>query len=66
MTEEEKRLVNIAQHSQNDTEAFNAMSELRNRFDESYGWCLDCGYLVVKDSECCMNRDEDDNEETKD
>ncbi len=63
MTEEEKKLINTAQHSQNDTEAFNAMAELRKRFDESYGWCSDCDYLVVKESECCMNRN--DNEETE-
>ena len=63
MTEEEKQLISDAQYG-TDEEANKAMEELRDKFDKSYGWCSDCDYLVVKESECCMNRNRD--EETKD
>lgn len=63
MTEEEKQLITIAQHG-NDEDANKAITKLREEFDQSYGYCLDCDYLVVKDSECCMNVNKD--EETKD
>lgn len=63
MTEEEKQLIAIAQYG-NDEDANKAITKLREVFDQSYGYCLDCDYLVVKESECCMNMNRD--EETKD
>lgn len=55
MTEEEKRLINIAQYSLDDNEANAAMEELRRQFDSSYGWCSDCDDLVTTELMCCMN-----------
>ena len=52
----ENELIEIAQAHPEDRVANAAMKELRERFDNSYGWCEDCDGLVVKEKDCCMNR----------
>lgn len=54
MTEEE--LVIIAENDPDDKAAAEAMKELRERFDNTYGWCPDCDGLVCKEKDCCLNR----------
>jgi len=39
-----------------DNVANKAMKELRERFDKTYGWCMDCDGLVCKEKDCCLNR----------
>lgn len=58
MTEEKNRLIIIAE-GRDDEQAHKAMSILRDKYDPSYCWCLDCDYIVVKEADCCMNRRED-------
>lgn len=57
----ESELIVIAEGSC-DSESNEAMKELRERFDSTYGWCADCDYLVCKEKDCCQNREicEDD------
>lgn len=56
MTDQEKGLIKIAECG-GDKEANKAMNELRKKFDKTYMWCEDCDFLVVKEKDCCMNRD---------
>lgn len=51
----EDELIVIAQHHHDDTLANLAMKELRDKFDETYIWCLDCDGLVCKEKDCCLN-----------
>lgn len=53
----EIELVNIAQSDRDDDKANAAMKELRERFDKTYMWCMDCDGAVVKEAECCLNVD---------
>lgn len=55
MRNKENELIKIAQMSQSDEDANRAMRDLRNNYDETYGWCMDCDGLVVKKGDCCMN-----------
>lgn len=55
MTLEEK-LIEIAQ-CDNDVRANRAMKILRDRYDQNYGWCEDCDFLVVKETDCCVLKD---------
>lgn len=52
----ENRLIIIAERNPDDKVSSEAMKELRERFDKSYGWCDDCDGLVVKEKDCCINR----------
>lgn len=59
----EEELCRVAETHPDDSEATKAMKLLRNKFDKSYFWCMDCDGLVIKKSECCLNREckNDDN-----
>ena len=52
----EDELINIAQADQDDEIANAAMKELRERFDSTYIWCMDCDGLVCKEKDCCLNK----------
>ena len=54
MTHEELTLINKAQCGDDKT-ANDAMKELREKYDATYGWCSDCDYAVVKEKDCCMS-----------
>jgi hypothetical protein len=56
----EAQLIRFAEMHPDDKVANKAMEELRERFDPTYMWCVDCDGLVVKQSECCMNKKYDD------
>ncbi len=47
----EDELIELAEGSNNEI-ADAAMTELRKRFDASYGWCPELDYAVVKREEC--------------
>ena len=49
----ESELIKIAETHPDETVAQKAMIELRKRFDKTYGWCVDCDGLVVKEKDCC-------------
>jgi hypothetical protein len=53
----EAELIIIAENHPDDTKSAEAMKELRERFDKTYGWCNDCDGLVCKEKDCCMNRE---------
>lgn len=55
MDREETELIIIAEQHPDDKVSANAMKELRERFDKTYGWCADCDGLVCKEKDCCMN-----------
>lgn len=55
----ENQLIQLAEMHPDDKVVNKAMKELRERFDSTYIWCGDCDGLVVKESECCVNRQED-------
>ena len=52
----EQELIETAEMHEDDEVANAAMKELRERFDKTYFWCMDCDGLVCKFSECCLNR----------
>ena len=52
----ELELIKVAEQHPDDNKAKEAMSELRNRFDRTYGWCNDCDGLVCKEKDCCLNQ----------
>lgn len=52
----EKELIALAEQHLDDNVANEAMKELRERFDETYGWCSDCDYIVCKEKGCCLNK----------
>jgi hypothetical protein len=56
----ENKLIQIAEMHPDDKVANKAMKELRERFDPTYMWCMDCDGLVVKERLCCMRRKEDE------
>ncbi len=58
LTEDE--LINLATWHIDDEVANKAMVELRERFDNTYFWCTDCDGLVVKEKDCCLNREVSD------
>jgi hypothetical protein len=47
----EDELIELAEGPNNEI-ADAAMTELRKRFDASYGWCPELDYAVVKREEC--------------
>lgn len=51
----ENELIDIAQDHPDENIANDAMKELRERFDATYGWCYDCDGLVCKEIDCCLN-----------
>lgn len=53
----ELELIRIAEQYSDDETASKAMKELRERFDKTYGWCVDCDGLVCKEKDCCLNRE---------
>ena len=63
MTAEEQHLIVLANNAE-DKIANKAMKELRERFDETYIWCLDCDCMVVKEKDCCLNRLSADSQNT--
>ena len=56
----EDELAYIAEQHPDDEVANKAMAELRERFDSTYTWCVDCDGLVVKEKDCCLNRNVSD------
>jgi hypothetical protein len=56
----ENKLIQIAEMHPDGKVANKAMKELRERFDPTYMWCMDCDGLVVKERLCCMRRKEDE------
>ena len=58
----ELELIKIAQNHPDDKISKSAMKRLKSEFDETYGWCLDCDGAVVKEAECCLNREPEENE----
>lgn len=57
----EKELQWIATMADSDEEAGEAMKELRERFDPTYFYCCECDGMATKESECCLNINEDEN-----
>jgi hypothetical protein len=58
----ESELIAIAEQDLDDNKANESMKELRERFDPTYCWCLECDCLVVKEADCCLNKElEDEN-----
>lgn len=57
MNETENKLVYLAEQSSSNRVAKKAMAELKKRFDSTYFWCNDCDGLVVKEKDCCLNRE---------
>lgn len=58
--ETENELMQLAQdHPDNEITEL-AMAKLRDRFDKTYIWCVDCDGLVVKEKDCCLNRVDSD------
>jgi len=53
---EEVRLIKIAQTNPCDKCANEAMKKLREDFDKTYGWCMDCDGFVCKEKDCCLNK----------
>jgi len=51
----EAELIHIAIYHEDNEVAKEAMKELRERFDSTYGWCSDCDGLVCKEKDCCLN-----------
>jgi hypothetical protein len=51
----ELQLIQIAETNQEDSIAHKAMKILREKFDTTYKWCVDCDGAVVKENECCLN-----------
>ena len=49
-------LIRLAEAHIDYSVANKAMKELRDRFDKTYIWCLDCDGQVVKENDCCINR----------
>lgn len=49
----------IACYGESDTEANAAMKELKERFDPTYHFCLDCDGLPTTEKNCCLNREID-------
>ena len=58
----EQQLIEIAESHEDDKVANKAMKELREKFDKTYFYCLDCDCLVVKEKDCCLNRKLSDEE----
>tara|TARA_R100000781_G_scaffold115008_1_gene88415 strand:- start:2297 stop:2473 length:177 start_codon:yes stop_codon:yes gene_type:complete len=56
MTKEELELMRIAEQHPDDEEANKAMKQLREKYDPTYGWCMDCDGLVCKEKDCCLNK----------
>lgn len=54
MTEEQ--LVYTAERDSSESRANQAMKLLRFKHHHSYIWCWDCDGLVIKQSECCLNK----------
>ena len=52
----ENELISLAEQHPDDNVANKAMKELRESFDKTYGWCMDCDGLVCKEKDCCLNR----------
>lgn len=63
MKKTENELILIAQQDQDDFAAGLAMRELRERFDKTYDWCVDCDGIVCKLKDCCLNREDNLNED---
>lgn len=51
----EHELISIAEQHPDDSVANEAMKELRQRFDKTYDWCMDCDGLACKEKDCCLN-----------
>jgi len=51
----EQELIETAEAHECDEVANKAMKELRERFDKTYFWCMDCDGLVCKPVDCCLN-----------
>ena len=51
----ESELHRLAQWHKDDDIANAAFKELRERFDKTYMYCIDCDSMLVKESRCCLN-----------
>jgi len=56
MEKKELELIKIAEQHPDNNEANKAMKELREKYDPTYGWCMDCDGLVCKSKDCCLNQ----------
>ena len=54
--QKELELFEIAQWHEDDNVAREAMKELIEKYDKTYFYCSDCDGLLVKESECCLNK----------
>lgn len=52
----ERLIVSIAQGHSDDKYANNAMKQLKERFDKTYMFCVDCDGLVTKEKDCCLTQ----------
>lgn len=52
----ENELADIATFHEDDIVANAAMKELRERFDPTYFFCVDCDGIATSEKDCCMNR----------
>lgn len=51
----ELELCRIAEE-RSDRKANIAMEVLKERYDKTYMWCMDCDELCIKEKDCCLNR----------
>ncbi len=52
----EEILIHVAQNDLDEKVANEAMRLLREMYDTTYGWCMDCDGLVTKEKDCCLNQ----------
>ena len=52
----ELELINDAQNG-SDEVSKEAIKELKERFDITYHFCADCDFAVTTESNCCLNRE---------
>lgn len=55
-------LITIAETCPDDKLANEAMKILREEYDPTYIWCTECGGVVCKEKDCCMNKNQTSNE----
>lgn len=55
-------LINIAETCPDDKIANEAMKILREEYDPTYMWCVECDGVVCKEKDCCINKNQVSNE----
>lgn len=58
MKKTENELIILTQVHPDGSVASSSMKELRERFDNTYDWCMDCDGIVCKQKDCCLNRED--------